>query len=138
MYAYSNTSRFVLGRLVNTGTGSPQRCSYSWCREKKIEINVSRSSKNGLLTLPVLTFLCNRFSKILKFTLQNTFLQSSKFTSPLSNCRGFCKRKSVFSLTLIEKLLLRQNFLNIYVINKKTNIKTKKVFFFRHFLIKFP
>ena len=86
--------------------------------------------KMHFLTLPVLTFLCKRFPKLLKFTLQNTFLLSLKITSALANCRGLCKRKSVFSLMFIKRLLPRQNFLNnICVINKKTNVKSKKIFF---------
>ena len=83
--------------------------------------------KTHFLTPPVLTFLSKRFPKLLKFTLQKIFHLSLKIISALASCPGLCKRKSLFPLMFIEKLLPGQNFLNnIYVINKKTNVKNKK------------
>ena len=39
-------------------------------------------------------------------------MQPSKLALALGNCQGFCRRKSIFSLICVGKLLLRRNGLN--------------------------
>ena len=65
----SDISRVFLSRLIHYS--KPQWCQHVWFWEKESEFVPPNILKLYFLALSVLRFICKRFSKLLKFTLQN-------------------------------------------------------------------
>ena len=70
---HSDVSRVFLVRPV--GTSNPRRWYHGWCEVSKFSKFVSPGTLKMLsLALSVLRFLCQKFCKLVKFSLRNTLL----------------------------------------------------------------
>ena len=64
MCVYIYTYIYTLGKMAHPSNPNPEKCS---------KFVPPDALKILFLVLPVFCFLCKKFSKLLKFTLQNTF-----------------------------------------------------------------